>query len=972
MNTFEYYYRNFKKFVDKIVSWKPDYIVPVAKKGCKLLKASNRFSEIDPSLIKYKTYFELKCIPVKGKKISIVDDATQFTSTLQEYRTYFENLGAEVRTFSFIGHENLYEGKRWRYDEKAEIEHFLPDPVYHEYILQQSYFLLENGNQYDLDHLVFEVDLQKKDFLLFVSKIKTFGLLLHLDDYFLLQKTKRFSLINPSFFNCLPFFSDESVNLGSILKIKFIYNPEIEKLFFSPLVFPDWNFKNSKIKHSSFKNVPFDLPFDVPIKYDIKNKNILLSIYYNIQFIYVIGFAKAFFQQLSTFNFNSSLKLKKDDLNALLGIEETIKFIQSVEKYICRHEKMEFIGSVISNELPIATRNCFKTFEEVIDYLKNNYEKRCRIEKKRIGVHYYLPYSKLFSRFHDKISLAENLDYYCDFGVIVPETIFRDGKIIRACRTGEPDSDFNWKRTQVFIPLVIEQFKQEFNKEEIQPMLLNKLLSNFSYDYPSDINHELHCFIGEPYTFGTLVKVYHHHRASRKPSIYSYKYISPYYHWDKDKNLFSTVNIPEVKKKIRYLFNERQEISYSEIITYFKLLLKIYKKYNNVDVLNMLSICRDENYYFSHINYNIKTWMEYFGSSLDSLDSKETEELLHKAGTQANSSLDKIELAEGIKPKLDIIYKDFEADFDFIKILEKILKNYTPFSTQFQMTFQKIKQIIELELILTTLSLYYYKHDEKYTKQLIKHEAIKVLQEQSMNIPKNFIFQTKKDYLEIAYKIFRNIRTLFDSLPSEKPLLYARLRNQMYQKAKNIATNYVYNEDLHEATILYIDFSGLRTIPEPKEQVIAEYYIIAEQNMRKRGGIKLYGGKDGDDAFSFIFNSIDQAIQCAKDIKVDFRSNLFLSSSGDIKFGISATKLSDSKKENEIIKCWGNAKDCCEFKGIQFRNKGNLLISQETIDYLISIRNEQFVNNFIKIENETLKYENNSIMYKFIEIEPIN
>jgi hypothetical protein len=57
MNTFEYYYRHFKKFEDKIISWKPDYIVPVAKKGCKLLKASNQAREIDPSLIKYRNYW---------------------------------------------------------------------------------------------------------------------------------------------------------------------------------------------------------------------------------------------------------------------------------------------------------------------------------------------------------------------------------------------------------------------------------------------------------------------------------------------------------------------------------------------------------------------------------------------------------------------------------------------------------------------------------------------------------------------------------------------------------------------------------------------------------------------------------------------------------------------------------------------------------------------------------------------------
>ena len=969
MNTFNYYYKHFKKFENKIISWNPDYIVPVAKKGCKLLKASNRFEGKYSSLIRYRTYFELNNVSVKGKKISIVDDATQFTSTLQEYRAFFENLGAEVRTFSFVGHENLYEGKKWRYDEKAEIEYFLPDPVYHEYILQQSYFLLENGNQYDLDHLVFEVDLSKIYFELFLTKLKTLGLLLHLEDYFLMQKTKRFSLINPSFFNNLPFFSDESVSIGAILKIKFIYNPDTEKLYFSPLVFPIWDYKNTKLKKTSFNKIPFYLPFDMPSTYDIKNESTLLCIYHNILFTYIGGFAKAFFQQLSSFNLCSSMKVKKNDLNALLGIEETAKFIGSLEKYVCSSEKVGFVEEIISQEQTLSTRNQFKSFEDVLDYLKNNYEKRCKKEKSRIGIHYYIPYEKLFNRFKDKISLSENLDYYCDFGVIVPETRFENGKIQRVCRTGEPDSDYNWKRTQILIPLVIQQYIKEFDKKFIEPMLLNKLLANFTYDYPSEIHHELHCLIGEPYTFGTLVKAYHHHRASRKPSIYSYRAISPYYHWDKDKNIFSIVNLPEITKKIIYLFDERQEISYSEIITYFKMLLKIYKHFKNVDILNMLSICREENYFYSHVLYNINIWIENYGSFLDSLDLKDKIDFLHNAGTQANSSWDKIKLAEIIKIKLDEIDKNFSTDLEILKALEKVKKNYIPFSNKFHETFTRLKQIVELELILTTLSLYQYTHDKKYESQLNKHEAKKILEKHKLTIPDNFNFKSTNDFSIIANRIFIGIKKYFDSLPSEEPLLYAQLKNQMHQRARNIATSYVYKENLNEATILYLDFSGLRAIPEPKEDIIAEYYLITERKARKRNGIKLNGGRDGDDAYSFLFYSIDQAIQCAKDIKLEFNNNLFFTSY-DIKFGICVTKLTDDKKEEGIIKCWGIAKDCCEYKGVSFRNKGHLLVSQETIDVLKS--NEySHINEFTKIDGEGLKNDTSSSVYKFTHINPI-
>src|SRR3972149_4449940 len=102
MNTFQRYFSKFPKFERRILAWHPDFIVPVAKKGCKLLKISNRLNGIRPDLIRYRTYFEMNAPALTGRKIAVVDDATQFTSTLQEYREFFEKRGAKVRTFSFL------------------------------------------------------------------------------------------------------------------------------------------------------------------------------------------------------------------------------------------------------------------------------------------------------------------------------------------------------------------------------------------------------------------------------------------------------------------------------------------------------------------------------------------------------------------------------------------------------------------------------------------------------------------------------------------------------------------------------------------------------------------------------------------------------------------------------------------------------------------------------------------------------
>jgi len=309
-------------------------------------------------------------------------------------------------------------------------------------------------------------------------------------------------------------------------------------------------------------------------------------------------------------------------------------------------------------------------------------------------------------------------------------------------------------------------------------------------------------------------------------------------------------------------------------------------------------------------------------------------------------------------------------DFDLLKVLDKITKNYIVFTDSFQTIFQKVKKIIELELILTTLSLYHYEPDNKYVKQLLKHKAIEILAERTVKIPDDFHFQSTDEFLKIAKRIFIGIENMVSSLPPEETLLASRLKNEEYERAKNIATYYINNQELSEATFLYIDFTGLRTIPEPKEAIISQYYKIVKQSAQNTNGIRLYGGKDGDDAFSFLFNDIEQAIQCAKLIKMEFVNNLFLSSTGDIKFGICAKKFSDDKNENEILQCWGLAKDCCEYKRPSFSKKGNLLVSQETIDYLIN-SNSQIVECFKKIENDALLNVNNSLIYKFLGIEPI-
>jgi len=340
-NTFDRHFEDFPEFLTKILAWQPDYLVPVAKKACKLLKTlpdTDAFKR-NPDLIKYRNYFKLTNPEIHNKRIAILDDATQYTSTLQEYRRYFENLGAVVRTFSFVGHEEVVEGTRWKEDPWAEIAKSLSEPAYQEYILQQSYHLLNSGNHFDLDHLVFSIPMTETSLDRFLQIIRRHGLLLSIEDHRVKTSARRFSLNDPRFLGNVPFLSHPSVTFGPLRKIKFDFDTQSETLFFSPLVFPTWQFNRCDVGAALFHDVPFELPFTVPRTIDKKNEGALLRVYTNLYFTCAVSFAKAFAQHILKPNgLAEKINLRHNDLDALLGFAGTQKLVSQIAKFVSNDE----------------------------------------------------------------------------------------------------------------------------------------------------------------------------------------------------------------------------------------------------------------------------------------------------------------------------------------------------------------------------------------------------------------------------------------------------------------------------------------------------------------------------------------------------------------------------------------------------------------------------------------------------------
>jgi hypothetical protein len=961
-NTFERHFESFIPFVKDILGTKPDYLVPVAKKGCKLLKSSG--ATVPPSILRYRAFFEYEQLPLKGKHIAVLDDATQYTASLKEHRSFFESQGAYVKTYSFVGHESLFTGERERYDAESKIHTFLREPVYQEYILQQSYHLLNSGHHFDLDHIVFETQAIPSEVEALITHLSRLGTLIPYADDLFDERVDRFSLDHPDFFRDVPFLHDPNVTPGNLRKLKFAYERDTGKLFFSPLVFPTWHYEGAEHGAHLFADTPFPLPFPVPTVIDTKNPSALRRAYFNLTILYTTAFAKAFLQALTTGCALRDISMRHYDLDATIGPERALKLTRDTLAYLTTGPTTDFTRS----SAPTTRRDSepeYDSFAALFADLKEGYKQLVKRRGSRLGVHYIVPYDELFQRYGDATDLSANLDYYCDFGAIVPETIIGSTSITRGCRTGEPEPSYGWQRTSVLIPLVIQNFIAgvEPAQTHIPPMTLHKLLANFNYDYPHEQYKELHCLLPEAHRFGTLMRVYHHLHARSKPSLYEHDRISGHYIYDRRKRAFraNSTNFVQLAKSY---FDDEQQVSYATIYTYFQFMRAVFRHFGgHVDILNLLSLCRDQNYFYTHILYNIHASYEGISSYMGSIGRINIDGL-HAAATEASSGLDKVDLYRRAPTVLRDINQRFEDDLQFLKVLERITQSYIAPDASFLARLDTMEEILRRERITANYALLVEATSSKRTNdskiQKYRRTIARLLEEKpAMGVP-DFVVRDDLPHRQSAVYAeqlqqlaIEELAPSIESLPEGEELLATRLTAVARKRARNILTRHIEEQRLTRIALLYIDLSGLRVIPPPKETVVAEYYRAVERAAEEHGGQLLYGGKGGDDAYTFLFRDPAPAIATGRGIRRSFAENIFLARV-DVKFGLSFRNLPAEQKETEAILAWGEAKDCCEYKGLTFRNRGDLLLGQRSRDDLTSI-GHSITAEFDPIPNEAIK-----------------
>jgi nucleoside phosphorylase len=873
-NTFEKFKKNVSAFLEKILEDAPVYIVPVEKKGCKLLRVSQkRISD----KIRYRQYFENNDINLKGVKIAIVDDATKYTSMLQKYREFFEEKGAIVSTYSFVGQKLLKTAERHQYDPNAIIFKYLDESTYQEYIIQQSQFLSADENFFDIDHFVIRIKLSSDRYEKLLTALNAIGEIEFTNDVYTPHNIEKVSLFNfnlPSAENLFP----PGVTNGSLQKIRFAYNRESDNLTIAPLSFPIWDIEKTNAC-TLFRMVPFFLP------YEMNDNSENDGIYFNICYAFHVHLLKVFLSKFASFSELQSFDIETQNITAYVGSKKVESIVASLKEYLLERQSETAIS--IEREkivIPQHKKEPFHSVKEIMDELRKEYEELVHNANDDLrDIRYFLSYEEIISRFQGRANLMKWIDILCDRGVLVARNHESHGKYYRACRSGEADYDHNEEKSCALLPLAINACGNEEKIEQgdffrINSMYLNKILANLVYDYPKD-DYDFHAFFTKPYLFGPLTYLKDQLDNEVDIPLYEAEKISKYCTYDERKKEFVAINLKSQKKFRTKFFGQDDAVSYMEIAAYLQFLKIVRERAGTDDFLNAMAICRDETVFYRHVYFNIKTAYDGIKQARYTHINSRKELFLRDSATNINSAKNKLKYRQD--EVINSLKKHSPTEPIYDNTQERILNSFVPFSEDkfVKNTIPLLHCIANIEHMITNLMLFdVSSYDLKYLKQFVKaykkqHEIVilnfdyylEVIDNHNKydwNINDNFE-KCKAAVEKTVDELFLCLQQRFGFLqnPSDKNYIMAQRReNRIY--ATNKASRYIRKNQLNSIAIIYYDFTGYKNIENQKTiNVIATVQQLINLRVKEIDALSIFGATGSDERGALIFDSFTTAIK---------------------------------------------------------------------------------------------------------------
>lgn len=960
-NTFEKYSKRIPEFFQTIVETKPDYIVPVERKGCKLLRSLDINHVELYSQIRYKQFFANTKPDIRGKRVAVIDDASKYTSTLFKYREYFESLGAIVDTYSFVGQIMLETAEREQYDKQAVIFQYLNESTYQEYIIQQSLELSKDDHSFDIDHFVFRTSLSKERYDQFLCHLDELGEIDYSNDIYTPGYINKLCLYNLTFPVPLPFEATDGVYTSILVKIRFAYNEKTESLAVVPLYLASWDTKAT----TDYNYITRDIPFELP--YEINNKIDLEGMYMNIIYICNLCLLKSFLCKVSDFTEFKEYLFEEYDLLAYIGRERTDILKYSASSFL-KDNSIPYSNSELMSIHSIMTVKDSPKFASVIGIMK---ELREEYERRRLAkgasiftTGYFLSYDELFARYTGRANLMKWIDILCDRGVLIVRNVIKDGVYFRVCRSGEADYDHTENKSSLLLPIVINACGEKTNNGyQIKATLLNKILANLAYDYPTD-NYDFHNFFTKPYLYGPFTYAKNQLNDEVEVSFYDAEKISKYCVYNEKEKKFFSIGQDRMSAKIDSCFSQDDEVPFTEITSYIDFLHTISKEFGKADSLNELVLCRDQDFYYRHVHFNIVTAYTNIQIAYRTDISSKAERYIRDAAKVANEATKKLEYNQ--KALFDRLKETVGSEIRFWSAYQRVFSSKVDFSDEFIKSLPKLRYIALLEQAVINLMLYRLVPNRQYLSKSVKisTEIDTCCAEYFEDIKKIYLAKTDEEYnrlykvhistLDVAInqlckKLQENVRNL--RRPNDSDYVLSNRRRD-----RNVAINkciqYIKKYSLNEYVLLQFDFSGFRNTEGTKAINVIEQVQTITTGLVKNPDQGLYVyGLVGSNAFgTLLLADMEKAIQFAKKLRVVFSSPEL--GQIEFKFGCCFRKVS-KYLHSDIVDAWKDAFDCCKPSVLQKSYNAGFVVSNDTYLLLNSkIRSDFMV---LTVENPDSK-----------------
>jgi hypothetical protein len=941
-----------QSILEKIDDWGADYIVPVGRKSAKLFRTLGEMDPISVQRVFYKEYFKFCNVPLLNKKVAVVDDAARTCSTLADYRQYFEEQKAIVRTFAIVGHREMTQSGPVCYDPLAEIEEYVTEPGYDDFLLSEAEYLNKVGFYHDINHLMLELSIPQLPSGLEITLkdlMNNHGYVYSVQPYDGLFE--KWSVIDPDFAE-----SKLLKTSSGIVKLRFQgYRGTITCV---PMIFPELRISD-ECQISRLKT-PFELPCQMIRKNEKHSMDELC--YWSISLLLSAELGRMFVKFLKE-HYGSSpalilnlqkINVRNIDFDRYFGISKGDRLQRGIKQFLLREDYeadedlARYLSSVmIPRQLDFLSGEFSgESITKLVDHLRNGYEKAVKEAGTHRGVYYSLPLNKMKEVCGaSTLFLMESLDFLCDLGTFVPITNVNHDLIQRTYRTGEVKEDTSFKRTQILIPLAINVIAEEndITDRKVGSVLLTKILANFAYDFPSSpaLLDRLHRFVRVPDTYGTNTLVFHPFRTAHliplsKPeslgNLYTREIEEPVK--GDPQRRFRRVWYrakPDALKEIDKYFDNTQQIQLDEIVTYISFLAKLYQKTGSVNVLTALSVCRTPDVLYRHIYENVNRWVASFSEFLETfvMPNKEHHRKgsLRRSGANARAGLTKIDLWNSFNQ----IVKDMNDKMTETRFRTSLRKVSTNIDDRKELPIlDQLNRVLSIQRALTGIALAKLFPAKRRSPEDVFRWANVEFQRYHFDFDIR-AFENETDQAKISeilqsahFTVWYMVDNILPKPKGENEL--ERNRVTYLELAQNRAVQCCVMSGWNMPSFVHWDLTGSRKSTDVLRR-IASMYEETDKGKSQFGGKCITVNPGGNDCLLFVYGMPIVALKAAA-----FSMQKLTESGNLVKGGIAYANYQPGEDYSGLMAAMGHAKDLCELKKEGYRNLSDLLVSTPFVE----------------------------------------